>query len=283
MMSYRHGVQYDIAFTNLYTDGHDVRPGDRRLGRARPHCRAGDQAAHQAGAAADRAVDRPGRGGQPAGADHDDGRAPAGPPTWCSGRLRPRWRSRRASRSAPWQTCVRARGRARRRQAAARRTTVDRHRPGRRLPAARQGQAVGAAGVEQVEQARDGGDQGRRADQHGGHQDQRQRPVRIGLAARAGVVARIEFLVRHQADHQRLEKPAMCRQQDRQQLVERVGARRQADHQAGDRQAAQVQQAQLVDAAAQVKAVRADGAQQQARASRVAAVLFLCGWCGAMT
>lgn len=43
--------------------------------------------------------------------------------------------------------------------------------------------AVGATRVEQVEQARHRRDQQRGADQHGGDQQQRQWPLRVGLAA----------------------------------------------------------------------------------------------------
>jgi hypothetical protein len=129
--------------------------------------------------------------------------------------------------------------------------------------ARRGGAAVGAAGVEQVEQARDGGDQRGGADHRGGHQDQRQRPVRVGLAARACVVARVEFLVRHQPDHQRFDKAGDGRQDHRQQPVEDVRLRRQRHQQDGGRQAAEVQQGELVAGAAQVHAVDPGQAHDQ--------------------
>ena len=63
--------------------------------------------------------------------------------------------------------------------------------------------AVRPARVEQVEQARDGGDQCGRADQHRQHDKQDHEPVRCGTATRAGVVAGIPFFVRREAEGQR--------------------------------------------------------------------------------
>lgn len=99
--------------------------------------------------------------------------------------------------------------------------------------------------------------------------------MRCGLPSRAGVVAGIPLLVRREADDERLDEAGDARHDDRQQHPERIRRVPEPVHEAGHGKAADVQQADAVDATLEVETVRADAAEQEGEGGGESLVLVL--------